>query len=68
MALLSDTDPDLTLQSTICCYSTVGAYKESNPKKKESIDSGTEERKKIQAAQSGIQPEASRFAYQCSNH
>ena len=35
--------------------------------KKESTDTGTEERK-IQAAQLGIEPRASRFAHECSNH
>ena len=37
MALLSDTDPDATPRSTVtlCCDSTVGAYKHRNPKKKE---------------------------------
>ena len=33
MVLLSDTDPDPTPQSTLCCDSTVGAYKHSNQKK-----------------------------------
>ena len=32
MALLSDTDPDPTPRSTLCCDSTVGTYKQgSNP-------------------------------------
>ena len=35
--------------------------------KKESTYTGTEERK-IQEAQLGIEPRASRFAHQCSNH
>ena len=35
--------------------------------KKESTDTGTEERK-IQVAQLGIEPRASRFAHECSNH
>ena len=34
MALLSDTDPDPTPPSTLCCDSTVGAYKHSDPEKK----------------------------------
>ena len=34
MALLSDTDPDPTRQSTLCCGSAVGAYKHSDPEKK----------------------------------
>ena len=34
MPLLSDTDPDPTLRSTLCCDSTVGAYKNSDPEKK----------------------------------
>ena len=34
MALLSDTDPDPTPRSTLCCDSTVGAYKRSDPEKK----------------------------------
>ena len=34
MALLSHTDPDLTPRSTLCCDSTVGAYKHSDPEKK----------------------------------
>ena len=34
MALLSDTDPDPTPRSTLCWYSTVGAYKHSDPEKK----------------------------------
>ena len=42
MALLSDTDPDATLRSTLCCESTVGAYKHSDPEKK-----GKKERREI---------------------
>ena len=34
MALLSDTDPDPTPRSTLCCDSTVGAYKHSDPENK----------------------------------
>ena len=34
MALLSDTDPDPTPRSTLCCDSTVEAYKHSGPEKK----------------------------------
>ena len=34
MALLSDTDPDPTPRSTLCCDSTVGGYKHSDPEKK----------------------------------
>ena len=34
MALLSDTDPDPTPQSTLCYDSTVGAYTHSDPEKK----------------------------------
>ena len=34
MALLSDTDPDPTPRSTLCCDSAVGAYKHSDPEKK----------------------------------
>ena len=34
MALLSDTDPDPTPPSTLCCDSPVGAYKHSDPEKK----------------------------------
>ena len=34
MALLSDTDPDPTPPSTLCCDSTVGACKHSDPEKK----------------------------------
>ena len=34
MALLSDTNPDPDPQSTLCCDSTVGAYKHSDPEKK----------------------------------
>ena len=33
MALLSDTDPDPTPRSRLCCDSTVGAYKHSDPEK-----------------------------------
>ena len=42
MALLSDTDPDPTPRSTLCCDSTVGAYKHSDPEKK-----GKKERREI---------------------
>ena len=42
MALLSDTDPDPTPQSTLYCDSTVGAYKHSDPEKK-----GKKERRQI---------------------
>ena len=42
MALLSDTDPDLTPRSTLCCDSTVGAYRHSDPEKK-----GKKERREI---------------------
>ena len=42
MAFLSDTDPDPTPPSTLCCDSTVGAYKHSDPEKK-----GKKERRKI---------------------
>ena len=35
MALLSDTDPDPTPRSTLCCDSPVGAYKHRDPEKKE---------------------------------
>ena len=42
MALLSDTDPDPTPRSTLCCDSTVEAYKHSDPKKK-----GKKERREI---------------------
>ena len=34
MVLLSDRYPDPTLPSTLCCDSTVGAYKHSDPEKK----------------------------------
>ena len=34
MVLLCDTDPDPTPRSTLCCDSTVGAYKHSDPEKK----------------------------------
>ena len=34
MALLSYTDPDSTPRSTLCCDSTVGVYKHSDPEKK----------------------------------
>ena len=33
MVLLSDTDPDPTLRSMLCCYSTEGAHKQSDPEK-----------------------------------
>ena len=42
MALLSDTDPDPTPRRTLCCDSTVGAYKHSDPEKK-----GKKERREI---------------------
>ena len=42
MALLSDTDPDPTPQSILCCDSTVRAYKHSDPEKK-----GKKERREI---------------------
>ena len=41
MALLSDTDPDPTPRSTLCCDSTA-AYKHSDPEKK-----GKKERREI---------------------
>ena len=34
MELLSDMDPDPTPRSTLCCDSTVRAYKHSDPEKK----------------------------------
>ena len=34
MVLLFGTDPDLTLTNTLCCDSTVGAYKHSDPEEK----------------------------------
>ena len=34
MVLLSNTDPDPTPQSTLCCESTMRAYKHSDPEKK----------------------------------
>ena len=42
MALLSDTDSDQTPRSTLCCDSTVEAYKHSDPEKK-----GKKERREI---------------------
>ena len=42
MAILSDTDPYPTPRSTLCCDSTVGAYKHSDPEKK-----GKKERREI---------------------
>ena len=42
MALLSDMDPDSTPRSTLCCDSTVGAYKHSDPEKK-----GRKERREL---------------------
>ena len=48
MALLSDTDPDLTPRSTLCCESTVRAYKHSDPEKR-----GKKERRELKAEQGG---------------
>ena len=42
MALLSDADPDPPPRSTLCCDSTVGAYKHSDPEKK-----GKKERREV---------------------
>ena len=42
MAFLSDTDPDPIPRSTLCCDSTVEAYKHSDPEKK-----GKKERREI---------------------
>ena len=43
-------------------------HSQHTSRKKESVGPGTEERKKIQAAQLGIEPRASGFAHQCSDH
>ena len=48
MALLSDTDPDLTPQSTLCCNSIVGAYKHSDPERK-----GKKERRELKTERGG---------------
>ena len=48
MALLSDTNPDSTPRSTLCCDSTVGAYKHSNPEKK-----GKKERRELKTERGG---------------
>ena len=48
MALLSDTDPDLTPRNTLCCNSTVGAYKHIDPEKK-----GKKERRELKTERGG---------------
>ena len=50
MALLSDTDPDPTPPSTLCCDSAVEAYKHSDPEK-----TGKKERREMKdRARSGF--------------
>ena len=48
MALLSNTNPDPTPRSTLCCDSTAGSYKHSDPEKK-----GKKERRELKTKRRG---------------